>query len=231
MRLEARIPEPELMDNSEQARAYSEADFDVPHSMFVSLFREKAGLAEVGDPRLVLDLGCGPADVTTRFASAYPTARVVAIDASEPMLALGRTRVDDLGLGERVELLNVRLTEPVEKIGDGPYDCVITNSLLHHLPDGRVLWATVKANIAAGGFVFVMDLMRPDSTEEAARLVDIHASGEPDLLRDDFRNSLCAAFTPAEVRSQLLEAGLGLQVEEVSDRHLLVWGRIDTVDP
>ncbi|MCE7884422.1 MAG: class I SAM-dependent methyltransferase [Actinobacteria bacterium ATB1] len=227
MRLQARIPEPELMDDREQARAYSEADFEVPHTMFVSLFREKAGLAEVGDPRLVLDLGCGPADVTTRFASAHPTARVVAIDASEPMLALGRTRVCDLGLGERVELLNVRLTEPAEKIGDGPYDCVISNSLLHHLPDGGVLWATVTANISLGGFVFVMDLMRPDSTEDAARLVDEHAGGEPDVLRDDFRNSLCAAFTLAEVRSQLSEAGLALQVEEVSDRHLLVWGRVD----
>ncbi len=35
-----RIPEPELMNSPEQARAYAEADFSEPHNMFVEKFAE-----------------------------------------------------------------------------------------------------------------------------------------------------------------------------------------------
>ena len=64
-----RIPEPELMDEAEQARAYAEADFSGPHDMFVQLFRE--AFPDTAPAGAVLDLGCGPADVTRRFASAF----------------------------------------------------------------------------------------------------------------------------------------------------------------
>jgi hypothetical protein len=48
------------------------------------------------------------------------------------------------------------------------------------------------------------------------------------VLKQDFRNSLHAAFEPAEVTEQLQVAGLGqqLSVNVVSDRHLAVWGRM-----
>ena len=43
----------------------------------------------------------------------------------------------------------------------------------------------------------------------------------------DYLHSLCAAFTVDEVRGQLTGAGLdALGVEAVSDRHLLVAGRV-----
>jgi hypothetical protein len=55
--------------------------------------------------------------------------------------------------------------------------------------------------------------------------VDRHAPDEPDVLRRDFCNSLCAAFTPDEVRRQLADAGLGrLVVEPVTDRHMVIYG-------
>ena len=34
-----RIPEPELMDDAEQAKAYAEADFSEPNQRFLELFR------------------------------------------------------------------------------------------------------------------------------------------------------------------------------------------------
>ena len=47
------------------------------------------------------------------------------------------------------------------------------------------------------------------------------------MLKRDFHQSLLAAYTPDEVRAQLATAGLDqLKVEAVSDRHLIVWGRI-----
>ena len=44
----------------------------------------------------------------------------------------------------------------------------------------------------------------------------------------DFFNSLLAAYRPDEIRAQLLAVGLGdrLQIDVVSDRHLIVWGNV-----
>ncbi|MGH8599909.1 MAG: hypothetical protein ACRET1_04550, partial [Burkholderiales bacterium] len=76
--------------------------------------------------------------------------------------------------------------------------------------------------------VLVMDLQRPDSREQADSLTRQHAAGDPPLLQRDFHNSLCAAYTPGEVRTQLRAAGLAqFEVALVSDRHWLVWGRVD----
>ena len=59
----------------------------------------------------------------------------------------------------------------------------------------------------------------------AQALVTTYAQNEPAVLREDFRASLCAAFTPQEIESQLAAAQLNnLQVEIVSDRHLIVFG-------
>ena len=78
-----RIPEPELMDDPAQALAYARADFSEPHEAFVGYFQERFPQWR---PRRVLDLGCGPADVTIRFARAYPECEIVGVDGAEAML-------------------------------------------------------------------------------------------------------------------------------------------------
>jgi len=70
-----------------------------------------------------------------------------------------------------------------------------------------------------------MDLLRPDNPETVANLVDIYADNEPKILRQDFYNSLCAAFTPVEVQEQLVTARLDqFKIEIISDRHMMVYG-------
>ena len=73
----------------------------------------------------------------------------------------------------------------------------------------------------------VMDLRRPRTTEEAASIVEQYSADDPEVLRTDFYNSLLAAYTPSEIRAQLDSLGLqNLEVDSISDRHLLVWGRL-----
>ena len=79
-----------------------------------------------------------------------------------------------------------------------------------------------------GTKVYVVDLYRPQTAATARRLVNTYAGGEPDILRRDFYNSLCAAFEPREVEAQLAAAGLaGLVVDVISDRHMAVYGTLD----
>jgi SAM-dependent methyltransferase len=214
-----RVPEPELMDNPAQARAYAEADFSEPHQAFVEHFRRRFPAFAGGR---VVDLGCGPADVTLRFARAYPAAEVLGVDGAQAMLALAREAVDRAGLGERIRFACLRLPTPALP---GGFDAVISNSLLHHLADPRALWAAVRHAARPGAAVLVMDLTRPESETELERLVAAYAADAPEILRRDFRNSLRAAYRPEEVENQLSRAGLGgFSVETVSDRHLLAWG-------
>jgi SAM-dependent methyltransferase len=61
-----RIPEPELMDEAEQARAYAMADFAEPNARFVGYFETEFPELLTGS---VLDLGCGPGDIVLRLAT------------------------------------------------------------------------------------------------------------------------------------------------------------------
>jgi SAM-dependent methyltransferase len=217
-----RIPEPELMEDVEQAEAYARADFEDAHSRFIEAFRLTFPDHPVQGP--VLDLGCGPGDIAFRFARAYPESVVHGLDGSRAMLDCGRKILSTLPeLGGRVELLHGLL--PGASLPEPTYSVVISNSLLHHLHQPEALWNAVGAHAAPGAPVFIMDLKRPKNTQEAETLVEEYASGEPLVLRRDFYNSLLAAFEPGEVVAQLKASNLShLQVREVSDRHLVVSG-------
>lgn len=213
-----RVPEPELMDDEHQAVAYARADFSVSDQWFVDhLSAEFPGyLARV------VDLGCGPAGVLIRLASAVPTVHVTGVDGSEPMLRLGRQAVHDAGRDAQVTLVQGLL--PGLPIEPHAFDAVISKDLLHHLHDPAVLWAEARRLGRPGAAVYVMDLFRPPTLEAARAMTHAVVSREDPVLQQDFYNSLLAAFTADEVRDQLRAAGLPLTVEQVSARHMVIKG-------
>ena len=219
-----RTPEPELMDSAEQVEAYAGADFAASNQMFVDMlaahFARRPGPAR---GRLI-DLGCGPGDICIRLASALPGWIIDGVDAGPNMLATARRSVDNLGLGDRIRFVLARL--PDADLPRHAYDCIVSNSLLHHLPDPEVLWQAIGDLAVSGARVQVMDLDRPESARDVRALVEHYAAGEPGVLLTDFENSLHAAWRVDEVRAQLERAGLALKCERVSDRHWMVSGRL-----
>jgi ubiquinone/menaquinone biosynthesis C-methylase UbiE len=79
-----RVVEPELMVDPDQALAYSRADFTVPHEAAIERFA--ARFPGFTDGR-VLDLACGPADVTVRFAGTHTGVTLLGVDGSAADLA------------------------------------------------------------------------------------------------------------------------------------------------
>ncbi len=218
-----RSPEPELMDDAAQALAYARADFAAPHDRFVALLCARTHAASLRGA--ALDLGCGPGDVTFRVARALPQLAIDGVDGSEAMLALARDDAARIGLAARVRFTHAYLPAGAPPARD--YALVYSNSLLHHLHDPAVLWASARRFGASGAPLFVGDLLRPASEAAARALVVREASAEPELLQRDFYLSLCAAYTQGEVGAQLASAGLAhFTLEVVSDRHWIAYGAL-----
>lgn len=217
-----RVLEPELMDDPEQAIAYARADFAAVNQGFVDRFRTTFPACTSGR---IVDLGCGPADIPIRLARALPAIHVTAVDASAAMLVPARHAISAAGMRDRIGLLQARL--PDLPLRTGGFNAILSNSLLHHLPDPSVFWRELRRLGHNDTVILVMDLFRPDTVAQAQAIVDNAAATEPAVLRGDFLNSLLAAFRPAEVAAQLHAAGLGhLAPQIVSERHWLVAGRV-----
>ncbi|MCS5700524.1 class I SAM-dependent methyltransferase [Cyanobium sp. FGCU-52] len=221
-----RIPEPELMDEAPQARAYAEADFSLTDQAFTERFHQ---LVPEPGPRIV-DLGCGPGNVSFRIAAACPHAEVVGIDGAAAMLAIAAERQWAAGVAaERLRFLQLDLADGALTSPPlaGSFSAVVSNSVLHHLHDPQVFWAAVRRLGAPGALVVVRDLRRPATLQDLETIVAREAAEAPPILRRDYRASLHAAFTTEEVEDQLRRAGLtGWRVEPLEDRYLEVWGQL-----
>ncbi|HEY3730110.1 MAG TPA: class I SAM-dependent methyltransferase [Steroidobacteraceae bacterium] len=217
-----RILEPELMDDPEQALAYHRADFSASHGARVAMFQRLYPRLRLSGP--VLDLGCGSGDVLLRFARAFPGAQFVGVDGSQPMLQLAQQTVAEQPLLQQRLSFQYGII-PDCALPDEPWQLIMSHSLLHQLHRPQVLWQTIAQAAPQGCAVFAADLRRPTSIEQAQQLVDATSANEPEILRRDFFNSLCAAFEPDEVRAQLKSAGLDrLTVTVQEPFHLSVHG-------
>ena len=220
-----RIVEKELMDDPKHAIAYANADFEKINNRVIEIFDIEFPDIEIKGT--ILDLGCGPGDITFRFAKRFPDSTVIGIDGAAIMIELANQQK----CRETEFLGNIKFIEaeiPVAPIPGIPYDLIVSNSLYHHLHDPEVLWKTILDYGSSGTKIFIVDLFRPDSKERADWLVNEYSGNEPEILKKDFYNSLCASFEPAEVEQQLSNIGLsGLSVKIVSDRHLIIYGEVE----
>ena len=218
-----RVAEQEVMDDWENVEAYANADFSVAHNEVISRYQNT--FQHLLNPAKVLDLGCGAADIAIRFSQTSPRSQIDAVDASAPMLAYAEQAVRIAGLSQKIKLYESMLPDchwPTQI-----YDLIISNSLLHHMTHAEDFWQVIKTIAHAQTHIFVVDLCRPDSLEQAAALTQQHMADAPEILQQDFYNSLLAAYTLDEVKAQLDAFNwTHFHVEKYSDRHMMIAGRI-----
>jgi ubiquinone/menaquinone biosynthesis C-methylase UbiE len=209
-----RVLEPEVMDTAAEAVEYDHMDHTAVNQRFAADFLA-AWPERTGE---VLDVGTGTAQIPIELCRQAGGFAVRAVDAAAEMLKLADANVAAAGLSIRIGTERVdakRLPHP-----DGRFDAVISNSIVHHIPDPATVFAEMVRVCAPGGVLFVRDLLRPDSGAELNRLVDLHAAGATAEQRRLFAESLHAALTVAEVRELIARLGFARDtVAQTSDRH------------
>ncbi len=215
--------EPELMDSWAQAEEYDAMD----HSMVNLRFAEDlAANQPVGND--LLDMGTGTALIPIELCKILPkSTRIMAADASQPMLELARYRIEVATLTDRIQLLYGDCKKlPFE---DEFFDTVFSNTLIHHVPNPadvlREAWRILRPN----GLLFIRDLLRPLDKEQVELIVDKHAASHAESGRQLLRQSLLASLTIEEI--QLLANDVGISpvtIEQTSDRHWTLIARKST---
>jgi ubiquinone/menaquinone biosynthesis C-methylase UbiE len=208
-----RVLEPEVMDSPEEARDYDAMDHSGVNAVFVADF-----LAAWDGHGPVLDVGTGTAQILLELCPRNPAVQVVGVDLAEHMLEVGRRNVREAGLESRVRL--ERCDAKHLPYADGSFGALISNSIVHHIPQPERVLAEMVRVVAVGGTLFVRDLVRPEDDAAVGRLVAAYAGDANAHQRQMFEDSLRAALTLAEVRA--LTTALGYdpaQVRQTSDRH------------
>lgn len=215
-----RIPEKEIMDDEEQAAAYSNADFSEPHNLFVDLALKFLALQNNAS---VLDIGIGDADIAIRLVKKLPSISVTGFDGSLAMLDNARKKIQKEGLSTKILYRHDLIKN--KPFGKTKFDAIISNSVLHHVEKPNLFWSFMKNKMHKKSKFFVMDLLRPESIREAESLIGKYAHNETKQLKRDFYNSLLAAYTLDEVKGQLKKNHfLKCHVDQITDRHFVVFG-------
>ncbi|MDE0934825.1 MAG: class I SAM-dependent methyltransferase [Mariniblastus sp.] len=219
-----RILEPEVMDSEREAQEYNDMDHSVVNQRFVEeLFqfaRDQNAVGADGEIDLgdVLDLGTGTALIPIELCRQDHECRVMAVDMAVSMLELARYNVEAGGMIERITLAQV----DAKKMGydRGAFDVVISNSIIHHIPQPLSCLREMVRVVAEDGLLFIRDLMRPEDKETLEELVVAYTGKESEYSQKLFRDSLHAALSLDEIRE--LVASLGFEPDSVkatSDRH------------
>ncbi len=210
-----RVLEPEVMDTAEEAASYDAMDHAAVNRRFAADFLAAHGPMRGGE---ALDLGTGTALIPIEICRQDPGARILGVDLSRHMLERGEANIAAADLRGRLRLSLVDAKGI--PFADGSFEAVISNSIVHHLPEPSTVLREMARLVAPGGTLFVRDLARPTSLDELEGLVRTYAGDEPERARELFAASLHAALTLDEVRA--IVRTLGAPEEDVSmtsDRH------------
>jgi ubiquinone/menaquinone biosynthesis C-methylase UbiE len=219
----SRTLEPEVMDTRDDAWDYDTMDHAEVNRRFVEDLLVDVDLPtgnddEDVDPLLVLDIGTGTAQIPILLCQATDDVRVLAADAATSMLDLARLNVEIAGVRERIQLDASDAKKMPYR--NEMFDAVISNSIVHHIPEPREVLREAVRVTKPGGLLFFRDLKRPADEVEVDRLVETYAAGCNDHQRTLFRDSLHAALTIDEMRALVIELGFAPEtVELTSDRH------------
>jgi len=208
-----RVLEPEVMDTVAEAHDYDCMDHSGVNQAFVT------DLLQAGDIGTeVLDLGTGTAQIPVVLCQQDPNCQVMGIDLAAHMLDLARYNIEVEGLTDRIFLQQIDSKDL--SMESESFDTVMSNSIIHHIPEPLVALTEAIRVARIGGLLFFRDLLRPTRDEQVVTLVQQYAGEENEHQQQMFDDSLRAALNLAEIRGLISSLGFDdATVQASSDRH------------
>jgi ubiquinone/menaquinone biosynthesis C-methylase UbiE len=196
-----RILEPEVMDTWLEATAYDAMDFGAVNMAFVV-----DAIALDPDAVKVLDLGTGTARIPILMCQQRPQYLITGVDLAQSMLIIGQRNIEEAKLTQRIKL--ERVDSKKMPYPDLEFDMLVSNSLVHHLPDPFSFFQELKRLVKPGGAILIRDLIRPDDDRLVNDLVSKLGQDYDARQQQLFHDSLKAALTLAEVQNLIDRVGL-----------------------
>lgn len=230
-----RTLEPEVMDSVQDALEYNRMDHSLVNAVFVDdllafLNENEKRLRCAEDPPFddleesteivgsLLDLGTGTALLPIELCKRNPEVRIMAVDMAVSMLDIAVQNVDLASFRPQIQLAQIDAKDTGYETG--MFDAVISNSIIHHIPEPAVVIEEMLRTTREDGVIFVRDLMRPASAEEVTSLVETYAGEESDYCRRLFGESLHASLSLDEMRELVSSFDVCPEtVSATSDRH------------
>jgi len=229
-----RIPEPELMEKKEQVISYDEADFSEGEVNLINqinhyLLRKSIFL---GEKDLIVDLGCGPGNISEKLAIKWPKTEVVGIDGSKEMILRAEYNKEISTNQENLKNLryicaDIKDIKATNFLLKKKISLIVRKSLLHHLSYINDFFNIISSLSNEKTVNFHKDLKRPLDENSALELKAQCSTKYNEILTNDYYASLRASYTYKELKNYTLENDLSsLDVFEDGDKYLIVYGNV-----
>jgi ubiquinone/menaquinone biosynthesis C-methylase UbiE len=152
-------------------------------------------ISDLGLGGRYLEIGVGPAVLTTMIARSMPEVHITAVELSPDMITVAREEAESGGVGARIDFVEGDATDTELPDRLGQFELVYSSFSLHHWDDPEVAIKNLLRAVAPGGVLFIHDLKR------VWWLYWIPS-------REGFFSSIRAAFTPSEIGDLLHRAGV-----------------------
>lgn len=161
------------------------------------------------DPQTVVDLGCGPGNLTGLLKQRWPVADVTGLDSSPEMVDKARALED----GVRYDVADLRDWSPA-----GPVDVLVCNATLQWIPGHLDLLPDLVAHVRPGGwFAFQV----PGNFEEPSHTIRWELQGEAPYARPTAGLSRPGSHDPATYLRALQPLVRSVDAWETTYLHVL----------
>jgi len=229
-----REPEPELMNKKSQVKAYRAADFSFGENNLIKFISNylKINNINLSKNDLIVDLGCGPGNISEKLSERWPDVNVLGVDGSQEMIKEAESRLFKNKIVNKYRNLNylcsdIRKISSHEIFSRKKITLLVSNSLIHHINHIDNFFKFIVNLSNKETINFHKDLIRPKDQETALKLRDKCSQKFSSILTNDYYASLKASYRKNEVQKKILELNLNsMNVIEETKEYLIVYGKV-----
>ncbi len=116
----------------------------------------------------ILDIGCGSGGITSSLVTNYHAKRVVGIDIEDEVCIAAQARVDNLKLGDKINIFKVK--PGVFPFKNCSFDIVFSKDSIVHIENKELLSKEIFRVLKFGGMFVCSDWLRSDDNAPSAAM-------------------------------------------------------------